>query len=361
MWRIQPKAILCVSFLAILISGCQGQGFAVRSVSSFSDAQGELSGPAHPVEPDENWQGLKICSDLDFDHLDWSESLKPTHREPFALALNVTGTFEGVAGWQNLTGNFDGQGISMGLLQQNLGQGSLQPIWLDMFIRYPESFLSFFNSSQISQIHSMLDRWNSYSMTASLRLSDYGYGELDDPERIAYDLNLSSEELNVMTSALATRNQESVDWAQSYVLSGTSIKSDWSSALKSWANSSGYRSLQVKRAEAIHQKALTLFETYQMTQLRSYLVFFDIVVQNGGIPSRVYEQYQDWLKENSSSSEYAKMKKLIELRVALSKPQWQADVRSRKMALLDGIGTVHGSSRDFDKEYCTDIRALFPL
>ena len=40
-------------------------------------------------------------------------------------ALQITGSFEG-SGYNQISGNFDGQGISAGILQWNYGQGSLQ-------------------------------------------------------------------------------------------------------------------------------------------------------------------------------------------------------------------------------------------
>lgn len=357
------------------LTACQGMGeFAVRSMSHSSQSELEIPPDDAPdwnddvvEDPDEEiggvggeWEGLSICSTLDFSGLDWAPSLEVSHRDAFALALNITGSFEGVAGWQNLTGNFDGQGISMGLLQQNLGQGSLQPIWNLMFSRYSSQFTQELTSSQVSSVRGMLDRWNSYSSSATLDITDYGYNELDDPEKVAEALGVNVEDILLVTSALTARNQESVNWAKANVLSGTSIKTDWSTRLKRIATSQGYRSLQAEKAEVIHHKALDLFRTYNMTQLRSYLVFFDIVVQNGSIPAKVYNSYQTWLKSNTNANEYTRMKKLIELRVAEALPQWQADVRARKMTLLDGTGVVHGSRRDVDKEYCANIQEPLP-
>jgi hypothetical protein len=47
-----------------------------------------------------------------------------------ALCLQVSGSFEngGGARYDSLTGNFDGQGISVGILQWNAGQGTLQTL-----------------------------------------------------------------------------------------------------------------------------------------------------------------------------------------------------------------------------------------
>lgn len=44
-------------------------------------------------------------------------------------ALEITGDFETSGNtWSQITGDFDGQGISCGVLQWNIGQGSLQPL-----------------------------------------------------------------------------------------------------------------------------------------------------------------------------------------------------------------------------------------
>ena len=89
--------------------------------------------------------GLQICSKLDFDGLKWIEKYGDHERNAIALALNVSGSFEGADDWRNLTNNFDGQGISMGLLNQCLGQGSLQPLLISMRDRSYEPMKSFFS------------------------------------------------------------------------------------------------------------------------------------------------------------------------------------------------------------------------
>ena len=71
---------------------------------------------------------LEICSQLNFENVSWSPNLSFAERNALALALNISGSFEGSAGWSNLANNFDGQGMSFGLLNQTLGTGSLQPL-----------------------------------------------------------------------------------------------------------------------------------------------------------------------------------------------------------------------------------------
>lgn len=357
--------------VAPFLVSCDSTAFKVATVSQFESLDstdpldpgtggGGGNGTIDPVDGGDDINvddfQLKICSDLSFANLDWSADLAVKEREPFALALNVTGSFEGVSGWDNLTGNFDGQGISMGLLQQNLGQGSLQPVWTDMLNHYPTQFTPLFTTAQMTSIKNMLKTWGStITVSGGLRIEDYGYNELDDPEVIAKDLGVSVDDIIRMSAALTAKNQASVNWAVANILTGTSVKSDWSTRFKNLSKSQGYRSLQVAYAQEIHDKAMDYFKLYKATQVRSYMVFFDIVVQNGGISSTVYNEYQAWYKSNSSATEYTRMKKLIQLRAAKSASQWQADVLSRKLTILDGKGTVHGESRDINKEYCANI------
>ncbi len=53
----------------------------------------------------------------------------PVNRDWLKQALEITGDFETSGSpWSQATGDFDQQGISCGILQWNIGQGSLQPL-----------------------------------------------------------------------------------------------------------------------------------------------------------------------------------------------------------------------------------------
>ena len=112
---------------------------------------------------------------------------------------------------------------------------------------------------------------------------------------------------------------------------------------------------QIKAATFIHERAMTYMTRFSANELRSYLFFFDIVVQNGSIPSQIQQKYEDALKRTSADlTEYEKMKMLLEFRLEIVRDQFVEDVRRRKTAILDGEGLVHGSQRDFQKEFCVD-------
>ena len=73
---------------------------------------------------------LNICGRLSFQGISWPQTLPAKDRKSLATSLNLTGSYEGGQGWINITNNFDGMGMSLGLLQQNFGSGSLQPLLL---------------------------------------------------------------------------------------------------------------------------------------------------------------------------------------------------------------------------------------
>lgn len=303
------------------------------------------------------WEGLKICSDLDFNGLSWSNNVQTTERDPFALALNISGSYEGSNGWANLSNNFDGQGLSMGLLNQNLGQGTLQPLIAEMRTQDAAGLAAIFTASNLKSLLKMVEKWESQTRVAAIRIHDYGYSELDEPAIVAAEMGIDPLELEEVTTALVSRNQEAVTWAKITLYVKSLFKNDWSKQLRALASSASYRSIQVRRAEVLHTKALELMNLYGFESLRSYLFFFDVVVQNGGISNSVRDRYIAWAKlsANQTATEKAKLIKLLELRLTAVKKIYVTDVRTRKLAIINGVGTVHGSKRDFAKEFCTDL------
>lgn len=66
-----------------------------------------------------------LTSDLDLTAAD----LEVSDESWFRIALEITGDFETAGSpWSNVTNDFDQQGISCGVLQWNIGKGSLQPL-----------------------------------------------------------------------------------------------------------------------------------------------------------------------------------------------------------------------------------------
>jgi hypothetical protein len=304
-----------------------------------------------------------ICSKLDFSGISWSSTLEVRHREPFQLALNISGSFEGSHGWANLADNFDGMGISLGLLNQNLGMGTLQPMFISMRDDYTHSLDNHFSKENLVSLLEMLHDWQSApaNMGVMSYLRESGFSELDDPAMIAQDLGMETADLNMELSFVVDRNNASVLWAKKNLMDNNKdIKTDWADQFKMASQSSEYRSIQVSEAETLHRGALKYYNYFKMTQLRSYLFFFDIVVQNGGLPDAVLAKYNKWLRANPKSSEGTRLRRILTLRLPYVRRKYRADVQSRKLSIINGKGKVHGKPRNYKTEFCKDVISAMP-
>ena len=298
-----------------------------------------------------------ICSALDFENVTWPKSYTEADQVAFALAMNITGSFEGHAGWTNLSNNFDGQGVSMGILNQNLGQGTLQPLLLTMRERHLEVLKKAMTQGMLDSLLTMLDDWekanpdwDSEEKKALRQLVDV---ELDRDLVLARNLNIDKK--YIFTGLQTRSNSKSVRWARKNLYTdskGRNFKEVWKSALKSIAGDPAYVSQQIRAAQYIHDRAMGYKDEVQWKQLRSYLFLFDIVVQNGSLREKHFKKFDRWLKKNPQATEEQQMLEMLEIRVVDSNPKWQKDVRLRKTAVILGKGFVHGEDRNLPEEYC---------
>ncbi len=325
--------------LSLVAVGCGGEFASVSSLSS-----GKLSS-----DPDDNpiqGSGFKptICSDLSFDQVIWPANVSNKQLNAFALAMNITGSFEGNDGWRNIANNFDEQGLSLGLFNQNLGQGTLQPLLIE-FQRFENTKMNvLFTSAQRTSLISMLNTW--IAATGGSVLTKATVQSIPDSSPLDMVSGFSQKASNLT-------NQASVDWAVAQIYTGTQFKPEWKIALQNLAQDPKYVTLQIEAAIQIHNKAMGYMNKYGFKTLYAYLFFFDIVVQNGGISSTTESQYLAWERTNRSAAESTKLLRLLEFRLLVVIPEYVADVRSRKTSIINGTGTVHGSARNYPVEYCT--------
>ena len=83
---------------------------------------------------------------------------------------------------------------------------------------------------------------------------------------------------------------------------------------------------------------------------------FDIKVQNGTISKLVKEQIRlDFAqidpKLSSSDTEVERLRIIANRRASAAKDEWVEDVRTRKLAIANGQGTVHGNFYDLKEQY----------
>ncbi|MBN8537795.1 MAG: hypothetical protein J0M15_12140 [Deltaproteobacteria bacterium] len=301
---------------------------------------------------------LSICSKLDFSQITWPAVISKLDKNFLALVLNISGSFEGLSSWANLSNNFDGMGISLGILQQNLGMGSLQPILAEFFSILPKDDFSI-EKDKLTSLNKMVAQWKN-DMSSSITQHSFDSLFQENYHQIsALDVQdfLSSMAIDYsLNKGSSIINQKSVAWALSelFLDAGKTFKSDWEKVLNSIATHKDYKSLQLAYSLTLFNKALLYFKAFGLSEVRSLLTMYDFVVQNGGFKKKVLTEYQSFVKLNPNLSETQKLLKILEIRIKDVKPVWQSDVLSRKKTIINSSGVVHGVQRSLIKEYCYD-------
>lgn len=297
------KRLLILLTFSTLLSACGGENFSWDASSN----------PASTIS--DSTSNLSMCSALELSEISWPQDFSSTEQVMMSVAMNVTGSFEGDEGWSNLSNNFDGQGLSMGLFNQNLGSGSLQPLLNKMKSNAVSQMQSVLVSKNLNSLSTMINNWKQNGSIS-----------------------------------------QTISWAVINLYVGGSFKSDWSNQLRALAKTPYYRSLQVEAAAYYHRRAMDYVDLFGTSQLRSYLFFFDIVIQNGGVPTAAVNS----LIQKFNKTLYTEEQKLNAVLTALLpyvNSAYREDVRRRKSSIINQVGVVHGSQRQYNREYCTDLLA----
>ena len=296
---------------------------------------------------------LDICGPLDFSRGEFPSQFSITQARALALGLSITGSFEGHESWNTIANNFDDQGMSLGLLQQNFGQGSLQPLLITMNKKDPIAFASFFSPDNLVSLTQMLAQYQ----TNALSILDSSSIPLFPLQKALSPLDNDFVDANM--SALAVQNSsslKSVTWALNNIYSdrGVTFKIDWKNSFQNLADSTPYRSLQLEAAAHIFERAQNYAKVFSFHELRLVLLMFDFVVQNGGFNTSHLAAYKRYQQSNPQATATDRAFKLLEIRLASVRSEYQEDVRRRKTTIIMSTGTVHQASRHLPSEYCYD-------
>ncbi len=228
--------------------------------------------------------------------------------------LALTGTFEIGKGFPDcfagLSGDFDGQGISFGVLQWNFGQNTLQRMLRDMIAQHPDLMRSIYQNQ--------------------------------------YD---------TLVAALAADKEELMEFARSIQHPVKHyVHQPWRGMFKALGRSAECQALQVKYADGLYQEALELCTEYDLWSERAAALMFDIKVQNGSIrrvtKAQILAAFDD-LPGNlpRDEREVGMMRIVANLRAEASNPRWVEDVRARKLCCANGAGSVHGVHFGLEEQF----------
>lgn len=214
------------------------------------------------------------------------------------IARNITKQFE-VGNSNQIAGNFDGQGLSLGYFQWCIGQGTLQPLLNRMDRQYNKEMRSIFGTNY-DKVHEM---------------------------------------------TLSTLSNQ-LKWAQSINNSSNKIKEPWYSQLIKLSNNQHFISIERDSEIYLINRAMIICDKYKLKTIRGFALALDIVVQNGSISSEAAKVIDAAIAKTPNITE----KKLLGV-IANAVSGNSADIRSRKLAIVNGQGTVHGSMLYLDSSY----------
>jgi hypothetical protein len=235
--------------------------------------------------------------------------------------LALTGSFETGAGipdcFAGVSGDFDGQGISFGVLQWNFGQGSLQPLLKRMFSEHPERSRSIFQE----RLDLLVDRLN---------------GGKSDLMAFARSVQHPTRHF---------------------------LHEPWRGMFKSLGRTDEFQRIEVDAATALYKAARQLCADYGLWSERAVALMFDIKVQNGSINSTVKGQILADFQSLSSRGggeepEVERLRIVANRRADAAKARWREDVRARKLCIANGTGTVHGIPFDLEEQFGIGLRRV---
>ncbi len=224
--------------------------------------------------------------------------------------LALTGSFE--TGkyppdcFYGLSGDFDQMGLSFGALQWNVGQGTLQPLLAQMFDQHTDVARDIFHEH--------------FDTIMALRTAPIN-------DQLSF------------TRSIQTRG---------------CLEEPWQGMLIALGRTMEFQTIQTTSAGKIFQQALSMCAEYGLVSERALALMFDIATQGGSISSIVRAEIMgdfSKLPPGGSNQEVAKMVIVANRRAAASLPKFVDDVRIRKLAIANGVGTVHSLYYDLDDTF----------
>ncbi len=228
--------------------------------------------------------------------------------------LALSGTFETSTGFPDcfcgLAGDFDGMGMSYGALQWNIGQGTLQPLFSDMLSAHADVMASIFQDN-----------------------------------------------LDALKNMLSSPAEAQLEWARSIQDPVHHVILDpWKGLFQALGRTQEFQDVQLAHAQTKQQLASALCQRFGVTTERGFALMFDICVQNGSISSNTEAQIRaDFAAIPADAApmdaEVARLQSIANRRAEAADPAYVEDVRTRKLTIANGLGTVHGVSYNLEQQF----------
>ena len=241
----------------------------------------------------------------------WSRLTGGNPPSLFDLCLQLTASFEGT-GFKGAVGNFDGAGLTFGIIGFTARDGELGRLVADAKHADPTILTRCFGN--LSQA------------------LEQGLGASSAAERVAFGTSIST----------GTRMYN--------------LQEQWRQAFERFGTEPTVKRLQLERAFNVYwTKAKEIFRRYNLTEAQDAALAYDIAVQNGSVKASADEAIRRRIAGMTDPQE--KRNVIAEEVRDAAAARWRTDVFSRKSAIATGSGTVH-SARYEIADWGLDGRAV---
>ncbi|HEX4160253.1 MAG TPA: peptidoglycan-binding domain-containing protein [Rhizomicrobium sp.] len=232
----------------------------------------------------------------------WTRLMGVPEPAIFTRCLQVTASFEGT-GFSHVVGNFDGAGITWGIIGFTLLNGELGSV-LGLVAKADPGLL----------------------------------------ERV-----FGKDEATVMQiCAPATSSVQKLEWANSISVGRTKdgIAEPWNGYFIALGEIAAVQQIEIDKARSTYWSiALRDSSALGMTEELDFLLLFDTAVQNGGLGSKGrLQRVKDAFATQKPATAEARRSIVAQVVADTSSPTYSADVLNRKKSIAEGAGRIHGAS-----------------
>jgi len=281
------------------------EGPLIKSVQARLNAQGFSAGPADGIWGNQTEAALRKWQESHhieptgtLDEETWEELMRAPLPALSERALQLTGAWEGT-GYGRTNGNFDGQGITWGVVGFTWGNGELQRILNEVRALHPATFRAAFGA-------------------------------------------LEEQMVDILSRPLA----EQMEWAQSIsTKGGEQIAPEWAAAFKALGDAPEVQAIENNHAQHYWDAAIAFARNFALKSETALALCFDVAVQNR-ITGSMIEEIHSRIRRQAGRSEVDKMRVIASVVADRANPKYHRDVLNRKMTFVLGQGEVHGDQYD---------------
>jgi hypothetical protein len=225
--------------------------------------------------------------------------------------LQATADFEGT-GFTKAVGNFDGAGLTWGIIGFTLSNGELTRLLKEIRSSHADIFRAAFGDLT-ARINQVLDAGPAEQMS------------------FANSISVGSSKMKILDV--------------------------WADAFARLGSDPAVQEIQLRHTERFFDIAMRDVGRFGVENELGLALCFDIAVQNGGIDSTEAARINSKLMQTPPTTQQDRRIIIANVVAENSRPRFVEDVRRRKLTLATGSGTIHGSQYNLKTWGLDDIPA----